>query len=67
MAVVKYKTSIVKPRQGLCSSWLQTVNDSNENIQLWITKGTIAFPKDPSTPVIMVGPGTKSFKKLESF
>ena len=59
MAVVKYKTSIVKPRHGLCSSWLQTVHDPNENIQLWINKGTITFPKDQSTPVIMVGPGIK--------
>lgn len=60
MAVVKYKTSIVKPRQGLCSSWLSTVYDSNENVQLWISKGTITFPKDPSIPVIMVGPGKGS-------
>ena len=57
MAVVKYKTSIVRPRQGLCSSWLSTVDDPNENVQLWINKGTIAFPKDHNTPVIMVGPG----------
>lgn len=25
---------------------------------LWVKKGTMTFPKDKDTPVIMVGPGT---------
>lgn len=28
------------------------------SVPLWVKKGTLKFPKDMDTPVIMVGPGT---------
>ena len=27
-------------------------------VPLWVKKGSLKFPRDPDTPVIMVGPGT---------
>lgn len=62
MAVVKYKTQMFTPRQGVCSTWLSLLyGEESEgvgnDINIWATKGTIKFPND-NTPVIMVGPGT---------
>lgn len=59
MAVVKYKTKMFIPRLGVCSTWLSHLNVKEEcPLKVWVTKGTISFPRDPSVPVIMVGPGT---------
>nr|XP_054769944.1 NADPH-dependent diflavin oxidoreductase 1-like [Lytechinus pictus] len=58
MAVVKYKTKLVRPREGLCSNWIASLKpDDDIRIPIWTKKGTISFPST-STPVIMVGPGT---------
>lgn len=58
MAVVKYKTKLYKPRLGVCSTWLSGMSPGTCSVPIWVKKGTIAFPKDSDTPVIMVGPGT---------
>ncbi|XP_071820437.1 NADPH-dependent diflavin oxidoreductase 1-like isoform X2 [Apostichopus japonicus] len=58
MAVVKYQTKIVKPREGLCSNWLANITKEDKMVPIWTRKGTISFPQDPTIPVIMVGPGT---------
>ncbi|XP_006001477.1 NADPH-dependent diflavin oxidoreductase 1 isoform X2 [Latimeria chalumnae] len=60
MAVVQYKTMMHKPRCGLCSTWLASLNPLNGEVRvpLWVKKGGMKFPADPDTPVIMVGPGT---------
>ncbi|XP_071802445.1 NADPH-dependent diflavin oxidoreductase 1-like [Asterias amurensis] len=61
LAVVRYKTKLVKPREGLCSNWLARMHPNKEDIHIpiWVKSGTITFPKDGDhTPVIMVGPGT---------
>uniref|UniRef100_A0A8C2DH29 NADPH-dependent diflavin oxidoreductase 1 n=1 Tax=Cyprinus carpio TaxID=7962 RepID=A0A8C2DH29_CYPCA len=60
VAVVKYKSMLFKPRKGLCSSWLASLDPSTGNVYvpLWVKKGSLSFPQDPDTPVIMVGPGT---------
>lgn len=60
VAVVRYKTKLYKPRQGLCSTWLASLDTEKEEVSvpLWVKKGTLKFPKDMDTPVIMVGPGT---------
>ncbi|XP_074474499.1 NADPH-dependent diflavin oxidoreductase 1 [Sebastes fasciatus] len=60
IAVVKYKTKMYKPRRGLCSTWLASLDPVQEEVYvpLWVKKGTMTFPKDKDTPVIMVGPGT---------
>lgn len=57
VAVVEYKTKLSEPRQGLCSKWLSRLTPGRK-VPLWIRKGTLRFPSDPKTPVIMVGPGT---------
>ena len=64
VAVVKYKTKLVKPRRGLCSNWLASLdtNSSKEvRIPMWLKQGTITFPKSLDVPVLMIGPGTVSF------
>ncbi|KAM6316409.1 NADPH-dependent diflavin oxidoreductase 1 isoform 5-T5 [Podargus strigoides] len=60
MAVVRYKTRLSKPRRGLCSTWLASLNPEQGDIRvpLWVKKGGMKFPADPDTPVIMIGPGT---------
>ncbi|XP_013410123.1 NADPH-dependent diflavin oxidoreductase 1-like [Lingula anatina] len=61
MAVVKYKTIIKKPRRGVCSTWLASVDPQEEpdiRIPIWVKRGTIAFPQKDDPPVIMIGPGT---------
>ncbi|XP_022085194.1 NADPH-dependent diflavin oxidoreductase 1-like [Acanthaster planci] len=61
LAVVKYKTKLFKPREGLCSNWLARLSPEEEKIEIpiWVKRGTISFPKDGvKTPVVMVGPGT---------
>lgn len=60
VAVVSYKTKLYKPRRGLCSTWLASLDAEQGDVfvPLWVKKGSLKFPKDPHTPVIMVGPGT---------
>ncbi|XP_040462943.1 NADPH-dependent diflavin oxidoreductase 1 isoform X4 [Falco naumanni] len=60
MAVVQYKTRLSKPRRGLCSTWLASLNPEQGDVRvpLWVKKGGMKFPADPETPVIMIGPGT---------
>lgn len=63
MAVVKYKTNLFKPRLGVCSTWLASIDHTtNVKIPVWIKKATISFPKLLETPVIMIGPGKKYMK-----
>ena len=61
MAVVKYKTNLYKPRTGVCSTWLASLDQDekmkNVKIPVWIKKATISFPKSLESPVIMIGPG----------
>ncbi|XP_024237369.1 NADPH-dependent diflavin oxidoreductase 1 [Oncorhynchus tshawytscha] len=60
LAVVHYKTKMHLPRKGLCSSWLASLDPTQGDVYvpLWVKKGSMKFPKDPYSPVIMVGPGT---------
>ncbi|XP_061555006.1 NADPH-dependent diflavin oxidoreductase 1 isoform X2 [Phycodurus eques] len=60
VAVVKYKTKILKPRRGLCSTWLASLDPTKGDVcvPLWVKKGTLRFPTETNTPLIMVGPGT---------
>ncbi|CAH0697016.1 unnamed protein product [Spodoptera exigua] len=57
VAVVNYKTKLLKPRLGLASNWLKDLN-IGEKVYGWIKPGTLVFPKDSSTPHILIGPGT---------
>lgn len=60
LAVVQYKTKMYKPRRGLCSSWLASLDPAQGEVlvPLWVKKGSLKFPEQHHTPVIMVGPGT---------
>ncbi|XP_072228397.1 NADPH-dependent diflavin oxidoreductase 1 [Leuresthes tenuis] len=60
VAVVRYKTKLHKPRRGLCSTWLASLDPTQGEVYvpLWVKKGSLAFPKERDTPVVMVGPGT---------
>ncbi|KAJ7339371.1 NADPH-dependent diflavin oxidoreductase 1 [Desmophyllum pertusum] len=60
VAVVNYKTKLFKPRRGLCSTWLASLDPSNKDsrVPVWVKKGTIAFPKAFDSPIVMIGPGT---------
>ncbi|XP_029921186.1 NADPH-dependent diflavin oxidoreductase 1 [Myripristis murdjan] len=60
VAVVRYKTKLFKPRKGLCSTWLASLDPAQGPVYvpLWVKKGSMKFPKEMDTPVIMVGPGT---------
>ncbi|XP_034952313.1 NADPH-dependent diflavin oxidoreductase 1 [Chelonus insularis] len=55
VAIVEYKTIIVKPRIGLCSNWLKSL-EINDEILFTIQKGTFRF--DYTKPMILIGPGT---------
>uniref|UniRef100_A0A1Y1KHU1 NADPH-dependent diflavin oxidoreductase 1 n=3 Tax=Photinus pyralis TaxID=7054 RepID=A0A1Y1KHU1_PHOPY len=57
LAVVQYKTKLVKERMGLCSNYLANLR-VGDHISVWIKKGSFKFPVDPEATVIMVGPGT---------
>lgn len=59
VAVVKYKTMLAKPREGLCSNWMKHLKNGDE-IQAVIKKGTFKIPNNESgdVPIVMVGPGT---------
>ncbi|XP_064630444.1 NADPH-dependent diflavin oxidoreductase 1-like [Lineus longissimus] len=60
MAVVEYTTKLQKPRRGVCSTWMANLHPDTDDIRIpvWIKRGTITFPTNHDTPVIMVGPGT---------
>ncbi|XP_068695868.1 NADPH-dependent diflavin oxidoreductase 1-like [Montipora foliosa] len=60
VAVVNYKTKLVKSRRGLCSTWLASLDSSKTDLRIpvWVKKGTISFPKALDAPALMIGPGT---------
>ncbi|KAL6097233.1 ndor1 [Pungitius sinensis] len=60
VAVVRYKTKMYKPRRGLCSTWLASLDPAQGEVfvPLWVKKGILKFPQQKDTPVVMVGPGT---------
>ena len=54
------KLTITSISQGVCSTWLSSLDSRSEVIQVpvWVVPGTIRFPRQPDDHVIMVGPGT---------
>lgn len=61
VAVVKYKTKLVKPRRGVCSNWIAIQDpkaDPETFLPVWIKLGSFILPPKPEIPIIMVGPGT---------
>ncbi|KAG0375556.1 NADPH-dependent diflavin oxidoreductase 1 [Mortierella sp. AD032] len=73
IAIVHYKTKLWKWRTGICTKWLTNLDAANDPLpseeadtvkkepsQFWIRiqRGTLKLPKDPSIPLICIGPGT---------
>lgn len=70
VAIVHYKTKLWKWRTGVCTKWLKSLHAVDELVsdeeatdkepsQFWIRiqRGTLKLPKDPSVPLICIGPG----------
>ncbi|KZT55371.1 riboflavin synthase domain-like protein [Calocera cornea HHB12733] len=57
VAIVQYKTKLKAPRKGVCTSWLTRLREG-DRVQIAFESGTMHLPPVPSTPIILVGPGT---------
>jgi sulfite reductase (NADPH) flavoprotein alpha-component len=58
IAIVRYNT-LSTDRVGICSTFVQDRIKIGEKVPVYINANPyFRLPKDPSTPVIMVGPGT---------
>ncbi|TIA89805.1 hypothetical protein E3P99_01910 [Wallemia hederae] len=60
IALVRYKTKLVKPRIGICSAWVERLQQGDK-VDVGIEKGTLSLQRsavDKDTPLILVGPGT---------
>ena len=55
--MVEYKTRIKEMRRGVCSRWLGQL-PVGTRFPFSIVSGTLRLPAAPSTPMILVGPGT---------
>ncbi|KAF5375384.1 hypothetical protein D9615_007966 [Tricholomella constricta] len=57
VAIVKYRTKLKVPRQGVCTSYLAELQPGDQ-LRIAIQKGLLTLPPSPATPVICIGPGT---------
>lgn len=57
IGLVKYKTDLKREITGICSKYIENLA-LNQRVLIQVLRGTLNFPKDLTTPVIMVGPGT---------
>ncbi|PWN39920.1 riboflavin synthase domain-like protein, partial [Ceraceosorus guamensis] len=57
IALVKYRTRLDKPRRGVCSRWVETL-EPGTILPVRFKRGTLRLPQSPQTPVVFVGPGT---------
>ncbi|XP_068149685.1 NADPH-dependent diflavin oxidoreductase 1 [Drosophila tropicalis] len=57
VAVVQYKTILQSPRLGLCSNWMKNL-PSGTIIKGALKPATMTWPKDLTTPLILVATGT---------
>ncbi|KAF4588599.1 NAPDH-dependent diflavin reductase [Pleurotus pulmonarius] len=58
VAIVDYRTKLKVPRRGVCTSYLSGLAVAGDRLSIGIQKGLLKLSKDPSTPIICVGPGT---------
>lgn len=59
--VLHYKTGTGRLHKGICTNWLskKLVTEVEEHhLPCFTRSSTFKLPRDPSTPIIMVGPGT---------
>ena len=60
VAVVEYRTKLLRPRWGVCSMWLASLASTptcRPAVALWVKPGNLSFQAIDSSSVIMVGPG----------
>lgn len=54
--VVNYTTTTGRKHKGVCTTYLS--HKRPEVVPVFVRKSTFRLPKNPETPVVMVGPGT---------
>lgn len=57
VALVKYKTRLQKPREGICSAWIARLTPP-VRLPIRILSGTLLVPAQSAVPVLAIGPGT---------
>merc|ERR1712063_54767 len=59
--VLEYQTGTGRVHRGVCTNWLagkDVESEEDRYLPCFLRSSTFRLPKDPSLPVIMVGPGT---------
>ena len=56
-AVVVDTTATGRQHLGVCSNWLKLMAVGNR-LPIFVRHSNFKLPKSPSTPIVMVGPGT---------
>jgi len=59
--VVNFVTTTARTHRGVCTNWLSRqvpTADKPIFVPVFVEKANFRLPKEPSTPIIMVGPGT---------
>mmetsp|Transcript_2827 Transcript_2827/g.4034 ORF Transcript_2827/g.4034 Transcript_2827/m.4034 type:complete len:642 (+) Transcript_2827:49-1974(+) len=59
--VLEYKTGTGRTHKGVCTNWMSEKQISDiavHNLPCFIRASSFRLPKDPKTPIIMIGPGT---------
>ncbi|KAK7029516.1 NAPDH-dependent diflavin reductase [Paramarasmius palmivorus] len=57
VAMVKYKTKLKVSRRGVCSMYLSALLPGDK-LRIGLERGFIKLPRNTSTPIICIGPGT---------
>lgn len=65
VAVVKYITPLGKQREGVCSSYLESLKPGDD-VYLYVRPSSFHLPSNSTRPIIMIGPGT-GFAPLRGF
>jgi sulfite reductase alpha subunit-like flavoprotein len=55
--VSNFTTPIGRIHKGICTNWLAGKREG-DLLPCFLRTSTFRMPKDPATPVIMIGPGT---------
>jgi len=55
--VVQFKTLTGRIHNGVCTNYLAQLNPGDE-VPVFVRKSSFKLPKQPSVPIVMVGPGT---------
>ena len=57
MAIVEFSTINNRTIVGVCSNFFRSLTKGS-SVYFCLKKGTLIFPAEISTPVLMIGPGT---------